>query len=273
MAGRILITPEQVDAVAKQFRQSREQSQQIIQRLNQQFHSLEGQWEGMTKQKFFQKFQEANKQMANFVHLLDSISQELTQIADRFRTVDQTMEAAAVLGALGPEFLLGAAGAGAARAMSSGGLDLDIQKYLGETPPNKYGLYGKFLGGEAKAHIPGSLKTLFEDLKTGKLIGAEANASFVEVGLDTEYVEGSVKKLTADAEAGYNDYSIGAGAEASLLKYEGSLRIPLPFTDHKLVIGGEAAFGSLGLEASIGKKTGFYVGAELFGAGASVTIE
>jgi hypothetical protein len=161
--------------------------------------------------------------------------------------------------------------------MSSGGLDLDIQKYLGETPPNKYGLYGKFLGGEAKAHIPGSWEMLLEDVVNGKFIGAEANISLVEVGLDTEYVEGSEKLFTTGAEVGYKDYSIVAGAELSLeptkLKYEGSLRIPLPFTDHKLVIGGEAAIGSLGFEVSIGKKNELFVGDGEVGGGFFIGLE
>ncbi|ADM69831.1 WXG100 family type VII secretion target [Paenibacillus sp. SEL3] len=90
MAGRILITPEQVDQVANQFKQSGEQSQQIVSSLTQSISGMEGQWEGMTKQRFFQEFQEASKQMQAFVTTLNSISQELTAIANKFRTVDQT---------------------------------------------------------------------------------------------------------------------------------------------------------------------------------------
>ncbi|GIO29872.1 MULTISPECIES: WXG100 family type VII secretion target [Paenibacillus] len=90
MAGRILITPEQVDAVANQFKQGGEQSQQIVNGLTQAIHGMEGQWEGMTKQRFFQEFQEANKQMQSFVQILNNISQELTAIAQKFRTVDES---------------------------------------------------------------------------------------------------------------------------------------------------------------------------------------
>lgn len=56
MAGRILITPEQVDQVANQFKQSGEQSQQIVSSLTQSISGMEGQWEGMTKQRFFKSF-------------------------------------------------------------------------------------------------------------------------------------------------------------------------------------------------------------------------
>lgn len=89
MAGRILITPEQVDQVANQFKQSAEQSQQIVSSLTQSIQGMEGQWEGMTKQRFFQEFQEAGKQMQGFVQTLGMISQELSVIANKFRTVDQ----------------------------------------------------------------------------------------------------------------------------------------------------------------------------------------
>ncbi|MDR0266682.1 WXG100 family type VII secretion target [Paenibacillus sp.] len=90
MSGRILITPEQVDTVANQFKQSGEQSQQLVSSLTQAIQGMEGQWEGMTKQRFFQEFQEANKQMQSFVQILNSISQELTAIAQKFRTVDES---------------------------------------------------------------------------------------------------------------------------------------------------------------------------------------
>ncbi|MBH8593633.1 WXG100 family type VII secretion target, partial [Paenactinomyces guangxiensis] len=70
--ARILITPEEVEQVAQQFKVKREESSQIINALNQQIQGLEGQWDGMTKQRFFQDFQEARKNMENFVHLLDN---------------------------------------------------------------------------------------------------------------------------------------------------------------------------------------------------------
>ncbi|MCM3340096.1 MULTISPECIES: WXG100 family type VII secretion target [unclassified Paenibacillus] len=89
MAGRILVTPEQIDQVANQFRQSGDQSQQIVSTLTQSIQGMEGQWEGMTKQRFFQEFQEANKQMQSFVQTLNTISEELKAIAQKFRTVDE----------------------------------------------------------------------------------------------------------------------------------------------------------------------------------------
>jgi WXG100 family type VII secretion target len=87
--SRILINPDEVDAVAKEFKAKREESQQIINSLAQRINGMEGQWDGMTKQRFFQDFQEAKKNMDHFVQLLENISQALTQIATKFRQTDQ----------------------------------------------------------------------------------------------------------------------------------------------------------------------------------------
>jgi WXG100 family type VII secretion target len=86
----IKISPEEVEAVAKQVRASKEQSQQIINGLTQKIHALEANWEGMSKQKFAQDFQTAQKSMNQFVQLLDSIANELTHIAAKFRQADQS---------------------------------------------------------------------------------------------------------------------------------------------------------------------------------------
>lgn len=90
MSGRISISPEQVDTVANQFKQSGEQSQQLVASLTQAIQGMEGQWEGMAKQRFFQEFQEAGRQMQTFVQTLNTISQELTAIAQKFRAIDET---------------------------------------------------------------------------------------------------------------------------------------------------------------------------------------
>jgi WXG100 family type VII secretion target len=87
--ARILINPDEVDAVAKEFQAKREQSQQLINSLDARINGHEGHWDGMTKQRFFQDFQEAKKNMNNFVQLLDNISHALTQIATKFRQTDQ----------------------------------------------------------------------------------------------------------------------------------------------------------------------------------------
>ena len=87
--ARILVTPEEVHNVANQFSQASQESQDMIGRLESTMSNLEPQWEGMTKQRFYQEYQNWRNQMRNFVDLLNQISQELHAIADRFAAADQ----------------------------------------------------------------------------------------------------------------------------------------------------------------------------------------
>ncbi len=86
---RIKITPEQVRQVASQFGQAANDSQNMVSRLTNAVNSMQPEWEGMTSQRFYGDFQQWSSQMTRFVDLLNSISTQLNQIADRFATVDQ----------------------------------------------------------------------------------------------------------------------------------------------------------------------------------------
>ncbi|UHA72075.1 WXG100 family type VII secretion target [Paenibacillus sp. 481] len=88
MSQRIMITPEEIDGVAGQFKRASSESQSLIGNLNTQINGLHGRWEGMTQQRFFQEFEQAKKNMNEFVTLLESINTQLTQISTRFRQAD-----------------------------------------------------------------------------------------------------------------------------------------------------------------------------------------
>lgn len=87
--ARIRITPEQVRGVASQFGQAANQSQEMVSRLTNAINSMQPEWEGMTSQRFYSDFQQWSAQMTRFVELLNGISQQLNQIADRFAAADQ----------------------------------------------------------------------------------------------------------------------------------------------------------------------------------------
>lgn len=87
--ARIRITPEQVRQVAGQFAQAANQSQEMVTRLTNAVNSMQPEWEGMTSQRFYADFQQWSGQMARFVELLNGISTQLNQIADRFAAADQ----------------------------------------------------------------------------------------------------------------------------------------------------------------------------------------
>ncbi|MBM7643963.1 MULTISPECIES: WXG100 family type VII secretion target [Scopulibacillus] len=88
MSMRILVTPEELDGIAQQFKNGAENGRQQTQHLYQALQSLDGKWDGNTKQRFFNQFNESRQHMEAYVQLLESIDQELRAIANRFRTAD-----------------------------------------------------------------------------------------------------------------------------------------------------------------------------------------
>lgn len=87
--ARIRITPDQVRGVAQQFKSASGESQGMVQKLQSAINSLESEWEGMTKQRFYQEFQQWQQTMSQFVELLNGIGQQLDAIAARFEAADQ----------------------------------------------------------------------------------------------------------------------------------------------------------------------------------------
>ncbi|MFX3625536.1 MAG: WXG100 family type VII secretion target [Ectobacillus sp.] len=89
MAGRILITPEQLEAIARQFRDGIQQGQSMNSKLSGAIHNLYNEWDGNTKNKFVQQFNEAEKLMRSYTEILQNIETQLKDIATRFRNADQ----------------------------------------------------------------------------------------------------------------------------------------------------------------------------------------
>lgn len=88
MSVRILVTPEELDQIGQQFKNAAEQGRQQNNQLSNAIHSLEGRWDGMTKKRFWEEFQQSQKHMQAYAQLLESIDQELRTIATRFRQAD-----------------------------------------------------------------------------------------------------------------------------------------------------------------------------------------
>ena len=87
--ARIRITPDQVRQVGSQFKQASQQSNEMVGRLQSTMSGMEGEWEGLTKERFYQKFQQWRTSMNQFVELLNGIGQQLDSIAARFEAADQ----------------------------------------------------------------------------------------------------------------------------------------------------------------------------------------
>jgi len=87
--ARILITPEEMDQIAKQFLDGASQSEQLTSKLNSAISSLQSQWDGATQSKFIQRYEVDKKNMQTYIENLKAISEELKTIANRFRQADQ----------------------------------------------------------------------------------------------------------------------------------------------------------------------------------------
>jgi WXG100 family type VII secretion target len=88
MSMKILVSPEELDGISRQFKNGADQSRQQCSTLRNALNSLDGRWDGATKQRFFTQFEQSQKHMEAYTQLLDSIGQELADIATRFRQVD-----------------------------------------------------------------------------------------------------------------------------------------------------------------------------------------
>ncbi|AEI39028.1 WXG100 family type VII secretion target [Paenibacillus mucilaginosus] len=86
--AKILVSPETLQQASNTFKQGGAESQAQVQKLKATINGLQGQWEGMTQQKFFADFQQAESMMKNYVELLHNISTQLDTIAQRFRQAD-----------------------------------------------------------------------------------------------------------------------------------------------------------------------------------------
>ncbi|WP_232696645.1 WXG100 family type VII secretion target [Brevibacillus daliensis] len=276
MGTRLLITPEQIRGVSDQFRSGRESSEQIINRLTNQMTQMNSQWEGMTSQRFYQEFEQSKVNMQYFIILLESIQEQLKEIAHRFETVDQNSPAI-MQGSLG--LALGLAGTAAlgehVRNQPGGfkGIDKNWEAYLAQEK-GAYGFYGKAVGAEAGVYIPGSIDKFMEDFSGRKFIGGEASFVGVEGGIEGKYGNSNVTIFDGEAKLGLEGWGFVAGAEVSVAKYSGELNIPLPFTDKELVIGGEAALGTIGAEVEVNTSgASAYLGIGPYGLGGKIAVE
>jgi WXG100 family type VII secretion target len=86
--ANIKISPDQVRQMSNQFKQASEQSRQMLATLNSSVDGAQGQWEGMTQQRFFQEYEQWKASMTQFAQQLDDISNQLNSVATRFETID-----------------------------------------------------------------------------------------------------------------------------------------------------------------------------------------
>ncbi|WP_051188097.1 hypothetical protein [Brevibacillus thermoruber] len=125
------------------------------------------------------------------------------------------------------------------------------------------GTYGKLAGYKVEPSY-----------KVGNGLGGTATANLIEVGNDKGAAQWVTKVANAEAEARIGKNGVGLGAEASMVKYEGSLNVPIPFTERTLSVSGSVALGSIGAKVELSSKGAkAYVAPGPAGLGAGVEIK
>lgn len=84
--ARIRVNPEQVRAVARQFRRESEACQAILNRIHSQVNGI--QWEGMSKIRFMEEYERWREQMRQYINSLNGIAAQLDRIAIQFAQAD-----------------------------------------------------------------------------------------------------------------------------------------------------------------------------------------
>jgi len=90
-ATRIKVTPEQLRGVAGTFKTKSQQSEAMCQELRNQITGLQGDWAGITQQRFFNEFVSWSDTMTRFVGLLLNIALELEKVAQQIEQTDQQL--------------------------------------------------------------------------------------------------------------------------------------------------------------------------------------
>lgn len=82
MAGeKISIPVSQLRHVGSEFKAASHQSQEVLNRLRQTVNALEPQWEGLTKQRFYDQFRQWETTMRQFSQLLETVGANFERVA------------------------------------------------------------------------------------------------------------------------------------------------------------------------------------------------
>ncbi|MEI2319355.1 WXG100 family type VII secretion target [Bacillus paramobilis] len=285
----IKIKPEELRNKANSFRNAISESNERHNRILGELLNLQMKWIGASSLSFYNELPRLNKSHESHIQSLTNIENELKRIADKFEVADENYD---VMAPFFNKFMNTTSGSSDHLKIKESGAVFgnpdknssaitDVLKYETDIqlPKNVNAFFSDVasmdkIGGEAKgALVDAGFKvgdfTVHEQLVRGEVkaqfgggIGGEAKAgvTFNDIGVDHEY--GKIHAKLGNAEAGVEvkDGHIGFGAKADLAKGEAEAKIPIPFTDWKVVVGGEAAYGSIGAEAKFGLMNELDVG-------------
>jgi WXG100 family type VII secretion target len=89
MSGRIAITPEELDELARQLDQAGGQVQDLLQQMGRQVEPVASAWEGESRARFVELWSEWQRGAGSVHEALMGIAQLTRHAADTFRQADQ----------------------------------------------------------------------------------------------------------------------------------------------------------------------------------------
>ena len=88
MAGQIRITPEQMNARARQYRQEADEVNRVIMRMDSLLETLQGEWEGASSEAYAARFAELRPGFLKAEELIREIAAALDMTAHSLEETD-----------------------------------------------------------------------------------------------------------------------------------------------------------------------------------------
>lgn len=288
--GNIQVRPEELRRIAKNFKYASNIESDRHFKIQGELLKLQMRWVGASSLSFYNDLPRMNKAHESFLNIIKQIEDELLRIAEKFEKADMEYSSK---NSKNDSLLMNsksAVEAGAGVVVKGIGYVINGEKYEKSLVDEKGtgGLFIKGLTVEAEPFVSSRTYDKFDvkdKNKREQTFGPMAGFTVAQAGIELENIKGSnvgaeakVALATAELGAHVENGNLHIGAEATLVKYESAIKIPLPFSDKKLQIGGSASLGTVGGSLEAGKSgVKFHVpfgpGVGLWGFGGEFAIK
>ncbi|WIY60954.1 WXG100 family type VII secretion target [Bacillus arachidis] len=287
--GNIQVKPEELRRIAKNFKYASNIESDRHLKIQGELFNLQMRWIGASSLSFYNDLPRMNKAHESFLNTLKQIEDELIRIAEKFEKADLEYSPES---SKNDSFLMNTKSAveeGAGVVVKGVGNVINGKKYEKSVVDEKGdgGIFIKGLTIEAEPFVSSRTYDQFnvkDKEKREQTYGPKVGVTVAQAGIEQEDIvfgaggEAKVALATAELGAHVEKGSLHIGAEATLVKYEGAVKIPLPFTDKKLQVGGSASLGTVGGSLEAGKggfkfHLPFGPGVGLWGFGGEIAIK
>ncbi|OOZ85035.1 WXG100 family type VII secretion target [Bacillus cereus] len=282
--GKIQVKPEELRRIAKNFKYASNVESDRHLKIQGELFNLQMRWIGASSLSFYNDLPRMNKAHESFLNMLKQIEDDLLRIAEKFEKADMEYSSKN-----SKNDSKSAVEAGVGVVVKGIGNVLNGKKYEKSIVDEKGtgGLFIKGLTVEAEPFVSSRTYDKFDvkdKEKREQTYGPMVGFTVAQAGIEQEDIvfgagfEAKVALATAELGAHVENGNLHIGAEATLVKYESAIKIPLPFTDKKLQIGGSASLGTAGGSLDVGKSgikfhAPFGPGVGLWGFGGEFAIK